>query len=201
METTQTEIDWIGIINYIASSMSDRYRFLSEDDVRSAANEGCLLAARGFDPNKGQNITKHIKIKGYFKTIDILRREKWLNRPGKTHYEIKTYNEFHERELVDGLKTTVEHINLDETCIQSKSYENFDNFWFELTDGLGAFYTKVLYLRYIENRTIFEMMEIMETTNKYIKQYIYDARKRLCRLHGLSEDELQLTTRTTSRVR
>jgi len=111
---------WKDTIKYIADCMSLKYPFLSKDDIESAANEGCWLAFLSFDPKRAKKgKLKHVKIKGYFNTIDVLRREKLFDRSTPTIYsKHKTYNESDE-------------ISLDKNFIQPKNYDNFDKMWFE----------------------------------------------------------------------
>lgn len=120
---------------------------------------------------------KHIKTKGYWNTIDLLRKEKLLTKKHYIRRRIKTYNES-------------EEIDLECNFLNPKNYINFSKTWFELTYGLGEFYTKVLYLRYVEKRTIPEMMEIMKISNHAVSQVICEARKKICKLQEISSENL-----------
>lgn len=158
--------------------MIGHFKFkLLEDDVRSAAHEGVWMAFSNFNSAKGKDINRHIKCKGFYKTIDILRKEKLLTKEHYIRRRIRTHNEH-------------EEIDLGCNCITAKNYVNFDKTWFELTDGLNDFHTKVLYMRYIEKRTINEMMEIMKISKHAVNQAIYEARKKLCELHKISSEDL-----------
>jgi len=174
------KIDWDNIIDHITVKMLNKFPYLPELDVRSAANEGVWQAFLKFDSTQSKNKISYIKIKGYFTAIDLLRRERWLSRPGSDHHGIKTYNE------KDG--DTV----LDYNLIPIKNYSNFNMLWFELTDGLSPLYTKVLYMRYIEKRTIEEMEKILKFHRRLIRQHIFNARKKLCSLQNVNDINIEM---------
>ena len=174
------KIDWNDVIDYNTVSMLVKFTFLSEeDDIRSAASEGAWQAFLVFDSSKSKNIDKHVKINGYYKTIDILRREKLLTKPTYLNYRIKTYNQSDE-------------FVLDYSFIGAKNYKNFDKMWFELTDGLGDIYIKALYMRYVEKRTIEEMEEMLKIHRSLVRKRIFYARKKICRLQSVSDKNIEM---------
>ena len=126
------------------------------------------------------SVNRHNKNKGYFNTIDILRKDKWLLRKHHFSYGIKTYNED---------DSNLGHDRYDFS--PSKNYINFDKTWFELTDGLDSFHTRILYMRYVEKRTVPEIMGIMKISKHAVNKIIYEARKMLCELHRISSENLK----------
>jgi len=93
MENEETKIDWNDVIGHIVRKTLKQYPFLEEDDIRSAAHEGGWQAFLKFDPQKCKvEKVKYVLLKGYFETIDILRKEKWLSKPGDAHYKTKIYD-------------------------------------------------------------------------------------------------------------
>jgi len=192
----EIQIDWYDTVDYITKSIIAKTPLPpNEDDIRSAAFEGAWKAFLKFDPKKSKDIHKHTRIKGYHNTIDILRKEKLMFRTDWGHTGRLVYN-FSDIDIISSLTNSDEKsfIENDKNAkhYNRNSFENFDKFWFELTDGLESDYLEVLYLRYVEKRTFTEMIKKMKSSHKNIERLIFDARKRMCELHGVSDENIFL---------
>jgi len=176
------KIDWARVVNNIVGKMLNRYPFLGEDVIRSAAHEGAWKAFLKFDADKCKaSKEKYVSLKGYFKTIDILREERWLwhksiiNKP-----KILNLSEGEDEFLLDDL---------------TESKMNFDKFWFELTDGLDERDTKILYMKFVEKQTMTDIGKEMHVCNSAVQRYLYKARKQLCKLQGVSDKNVRIDSR------
>jgi len=187
MEEDEEKIDWNDVIRHIAGKVLKRYPFLEEDVVRSATHEGGWQAFLKFDFDKCKvEKVKYVLLKGFFETVDILRKEKWLFHTG--HEKFKTYN-----------MSSDEDKDEDEDYISLSRFtapeDNFDKVWFELTDGLEYFDENILRMRFIEKQSMKDMRETLNVCHRTLQRYIYEARKNLCRLQNISDTGIRLPSK------
>jgi len=170
------KINWDDVINHIVGKTLNKFPFLTEDPIRSAADEGSWLAFLKFDANKCKTEKiKYVLLKGYFMTIDILRKEGFLLRSKNAP---KTYNMVDDEDfLINSFPCT---------------HKSFSKIWFELTDGLSDFEQNIIHMRYVERLTLKEMQGVLRSHNTVIAQYIYNARKKICKLQKVSDKNITM---------